>query len=124
MTLQEYRAAYDREEDFGQVTKELMQAWLDERIDAVKQIEEIKKSMNDYPLVWGRLIDDEYENEVDLCGWEPKLQLHIYEGIEHIAAVLGITLKCEENRGTPYDYEYSFVYKGVRVFEISEEAIV
>jgi hypothetical protein len=99
MTLQEYRAAYDREEDFGQVTKELMQAWLDERIEAVKQIEEIKKSMDDYPLVWGRLIDGEYENEVDLCGWEPKLQLHIYEGIEHIADVLGIPLKCENNRG-------------------------
>ena len=54
MTLQEYRAAYDRDEDFEPVTKELMQAWLDERIEAVKKIEEIKKSMNDYPLVWGQ----------------------------------------------------------------------
>lgn len=123
MTLQEYMAAYDREEDFGQVTKELMQAWLDERIEAVKQIAEIKKSMDDYPLVWGRLIDGKYENTVDLCGWEPKLHLHIYEGIEHIADVLGITLKCEDNRGMDYDYEYSFAYKGVRVFEISKEAI-
>lgn len=123
MTLQEYRAAYDREDDFEPVTKELMQAWLDERIDALKQIEEIKKSMDDYPLVWGRLVDGEYENEVELCGWEPKLQLHIYEGIEHIADVLGITLKCEDNRGKPYDYEYSFVYKGVKVFEISKEAL-
>ena len=114
MTLQEYMAAYDREEDFGQVTKELMQAWLDERIEAVKQIAEIKKSMDDYPLVWGRLIDGKYE---------PKLHLHIYEGIEHIADVLGITLKCEDNRGMDYDYEYSFAYKGVRVFEISKEAI-
>lgn len=123
MTLEEYRAAYDREEDFGQVTKELMQAWLDERIEAVKQIAEIKKSMDDYPLVWGRLVDGKYENTVELCGWEPKYQLHIYEGIEHIADVLGIPLECEENRGTPYDYEYSFVYKGVKVFEISEEAL-
>ena len=123
MTLKEYKEAYDREEDFGQVTKELMQAWLDERIEAVKQIAAIKKSMDDYPLVWGRLVDGEYENTVELCGWEPKYQLHIYEGIEHIADVLGIPLECEENRGTPYDYEYSFVYKGVKVFEISKEAL-
>jgi len=123
MTLQEYRAAYDREEDFGQVTKELIQAWLDERIEAVKQIEKIKKSMNDYPLVWGRLINGKYENTVDLCGWEPKLGLHIYEGIEHIADVLGIPLKCEVNRGMGYDYEYSFFYKGVKVFEISKEPL-
>ena len=122
MTLQEYMAAYDREEDFGQVTKELMQAWLDERIEAVKQIAEIKKSTA-YPLVWGKLVDGEYENEIDLCAWEPKLQLHIYEGIEHIADVLGITLECEDNRGMDYDYEYSFFYKGVRVFEISKEAL-
>jgi len=99
-----------------------MQTWLDEKIEAVKQIAEIKKS-TDYSLVWGRLVDGEYENEVGLCAWEPKLQLHIYEGIEHIADVLGIPLECEENRGTPYDYEYSFNYKGVRVFEISEEAL-
>ena len=124
MTLKEYRAAYDRNEDFEPITKELMQAWLDERIEAVKKIEEIKKSMNDYPLVWGRLADGKYENTVDLCGWEPKLGLHIYEGIEHIADVLGIPLKCEVNRGMGYDYEYSFFYKGVRVFEISKEAIV
>lgn len=123
MTLQEYRAAYEREEDFEPVTKELMQAWLDERIDALKQIEEIKKSMDDYPLVWGRLIDGEYENTVDLCGWTPELRLHIYEGIEHIADVLGITLECEDNRGTDYDYEYSFFYRGVKVFEISKEPL-
>lgn len=124
MTLDEYRAAYDRNEDFKQVTKELMQAWLDERIEAVKQIAEIKKSMNDYPLVWGRLIDGEYENEVDMCGWTPELRLHIYTGIEHIADVLGITLECEADRGTAFDYEYSFVYKGVKVFEVSKEAII
>lgn len=123
MTLKEYRAAYDRNEDFEPVTKELMQAWLDERIEAVKKIEEIKKSINDYPLVWGRLINGKYENTVDLCGWESKLGLHIYEGIEHIADVLGITLKCVDNRGMDYDYEYSFVYKGVRVFEISKEPL-
>jgi hypothetical protein len=123
MTLEEYRAAYDREEDFGQVTKELMQAWLDERIEAVKQMAEIKKSMDDYPLVWGRLVDGEYENEVGLCAWEPKLQLHIYEGIENIADVLGIPLKCKVNKGTAFDYEYSFVYKGVKVFEVSKEAL-
>lgn len=122
MTLQEYRAAYDREEDFGQVTKELMQEWLDERIEVVKQIAEIKKS-TDYPLVWGRLVDHEYENEVDMCGWMPELRLHIYTGIEHIADVLGITLECEDNRGTAFDYEYSFVYKGVKVFEVSKEAL-
>jgi hypothetical protein len=79
--------------------------------------------MDDYHLVWGRLIDGEYENEVELCGWEPKLQLHIYEGIEHIADVLGIKLKCDDNRGTAFDYEYSFVYKGVKVFEISKEPL-
>ena len=122
MTLQEYRAAYDREEDFEPVTKELMQAWLDERIEAVKQIAEIKKSTA-WPLVWGKLVDGEYENEIDLCTWEPKLQLHIYEGIEHIANILGIPLKCKDNRGMDYDYEYSFVYKGVKVFEISKEAL-
>lgn len=38
MTLEEYRAAYDREKDFEPVTKELMQAWLDEGEDTFNEL--------------------------------------------------------------------------------------
>lgn len=113
MTLEEYKAKYKGKETIEKPTKELVEAWLDDKIEVLKQL-----SAHRFDLVWGDNTDN-YVNRISVCGFHSKVELHIHEGIEKLAGILGKDL--EFSRLEEYGFEYSFTYKGVRVFEMYKE---
>lgn len=120
MTLEEYKEKYlNTDETDFEITKELAEAWLMEKTNAVKQIAQIEKDVN-YNLVGGAFdeISGDYEKEISLCGLWGDLNLHIYNGIEILSEILGIELK-RISHNAQYDFEYYFIFNDVRVFEIS-----
>ena len=64
------------------------------------------------------------EFDAQICICEPfSSGIHIYKGIEMVADVMGLALK-EIKRDDAYiPYEYSFIYKGVKFFQITEERL-
>lgn len=124
MTLEEYKEKYLNTDDTDfEITKELAEAWLDEKVNAVKQIAQIEKDVN-YNLVGGAFDEEngDFANEVCIAGFWGDLTLHIFQGIEILARILGVSLEIKE-KGYPYKYEYHFMYKGVKVFEISNDLL-
>ena len=120
MTLEEYKEKYLNTDDTDfEITKELAEAWLMEKTNAVKQIAQIEKGVN-YNLVGGAFdeISGEFEKEISLCGLWGERNLHIYNNIDFLAEILGIELK-RKPHDAQYDFEYYFIFNDVRVFEIS-----
>ena len=120
MTLAEYKEKYlNTDETDFEITKELAEAWLMEKTNAVKQIAQIEKDVN-YNLVGGAYdeISGDFEHSILICGMWGDLNLHIYDNIDFLAEILGIELKRQHHNET-YDYEYYFMFNGVRVFAIS-----
>lgn len=106
--------------EFETPTKELVEAWLDDKIEAHKAIINIGME-HGFSLVWG---DYNERNEIMACGFSSAFfGLHIYRGIKLIADILGKKLEKENRKDTENKYEYSFLYKGVKVFEISNEEL-
>lgn len=104
-------------------TKKLAEQWLDAKIDALEQLRRICRYQS-YPLMWGDLDEDagEYPNEIEICGMSSSLDtgVHIYKGIEQLAELLGVELEKEERYDKRNPYDYTFRYKGYRVFQIGE----
>lgn len=125
MTLEEYKKKYIETDDtdFETPTKELVEAWLDDKIEAQKTIDNIIRE-HGFPLVWGDFnkSSGDFENEIMVCGFSTSFfGLHIYSGIKLIADILGKKLEKENRKDTEIKYEYSFLYKGVKVYGISNE---
>ena len=74
MTLEEYKKKYleTDDTDFETPTKELVEAWLDDKIKALKAINNISKEP-DFSLVWGDYNDSsgDFENSTMVCGFTP-----------------------------------------------------
>ena len=125
MTIQEYRDRYlnTDDTDFPTPTRELVEAWLDEKIEVKEQIDRIFRHHN-YGLVWGDFDEHkgDYQHEVEICGMtcDSTKELHIYSGIDLLAKLLG-----EELTERKYTYEgqtrieYSIPYKGRRLFQLA-----
>lgn len=127
MTLEEYKKKYIETDDtdFETPTKELVEAWLDDKIKAQKAINKISID-HGFALVWGdyNKSSGDYENEIMVCGFSTSFfGLQIYSGIKLIADILGKKLEKENREDTEIKYEYSFLYKGVKVYEISNEEL-
>lgn len=127
MTLEEYKKKYleTDDTDFETPTKELVEAWLDDKIEAHKAIINIGME-HGFSLVWGDYNESsgDFENEIMACGFSTSFfGLQIYSGIKLIADILGKKLEKENRKDTENKYEYSFLYKGVKVFEISNEEL-
>lgn len=125
MTLEKYKKKYIETDDtdFETPTKELVEAWLDDKIEARKAINNISRE-HGFSLVWGDYNDSsgDFENEIMVCGFSTSsFGLHIYSGIKLIADILGEKLEKKNREDTEIKYEYSFLYKGVKVYEISNE---
>ena len=126
MTLEEYKEIYLKDEtEYIELTKELVEAWLDDKIEAKKQSRAIMQA-HDFGLCGGAFIpeDGEFAIEICPCGFtEPNnCDLHIHRGIEHLAAIIGANLE-RQKYGGEYRWYYRFDYKGVEVFEISNEKL-
>lgn len=124
MTLEEYKKIYLKDEtDYIDLTRELVEAWLDDKIEAKKQARAIMQA-HDFSLCGGVFIpeDGEFAIEICPCGFvEPNnCDLHIHRGIEYLAAVIGAKLECKRY-SNEYRWYYSFGYKGVEIYEISNE---
>ena len=127
MTLEEYKKKYIETDDtdFETPSKEFVEAWLDDKIEALKAINNISIE-HGFELVWGdyNKSSGDYENEIMVCGFSTSFfGLQIYSGIKLIADILGKKLEKENRKDPVIKYEYSFLYKGVKVFEISNELL-
>lgn len=124
--LQEYKTKYMETDDtdFETPTKELAEAWLDAKIDVLKHLSRIGKEQ-DYNLVWGDYDDGhgDFANEVKVCSIGNRRfdGVHICSGIKSLADILGkeLTKTRRSYDDGDYPWEYSFDYKGVRVYQIA-----
>lgn len=120
--LEIYKEQYTGDADYiGKPTKALASQWLDAKIEEMEHLNRICEQQG-YDLAWGELDDakGDYEYTIEVCGFSPgvRKQFHVYSGINKLAEILGATLsEAQRNDGI---YEYSFDYKGYRVFQISE----
>jgi hypothetical protein len=124
MTLEEYKEIYSKDEtEYIELTRELVEAWLDDKIEAKKQARAIMQA-HDFSLCGGAFIpeDGEFAIEICPCGFvEPdNCYLFIHRGIEYLAAIIGAKLE-RKRHGGKYRWYYSFDYKGVKIYEISNE---
>ena len=122
MTLQEYRDAYLNDADyFEKPTKELAIAWLDAKIDALEHLDRIYRNQG-YNLEWGEfdVHKGEFPNSIEICGFNGNLfrRVHIYNGIEKLAEILGTGLATETDSN---GINYYFLYKGYKVFQIGAD---
>ena len=125
MTLQEYRDAYLNDADyFEKPTKELAIAWLDAKIDTINQIDRIIDNQG-YNLVWGDVIDGEFENEIQLCGLSRSVSnsIHVYNGIDKLADLLEVHLLEKDRNDEDYPYLYYFYYRDRKIYQISKNQL-
>lgn len=126
MTLAEYNDLLDTEPDFIETpTKELMEEWLDEKIEVQRTINEYLEKHNRY-FSWGNLdvAEGDYQYSISVCGQQVdpfyREEMHIYSGIENIAKILGCELTERNRKGDrEIPWEYHMNYKGYDLFEIS-----
>ena len=101
--------------------KKLAEQWLDAKIDALEQLDRICRNQ-DYNLEWGEFDfhKGKYPNSIEICGFSAYSyrMVHIYNGIEKLAEILGIGLATETNIN---GINYFFWYKGYKVFQIGED---
>ena len=125
MTLEEYKEIYSKDEtEYIDLTRELVEAWLDDKIEAKRQANELMQA-HDFKLCGGKFIAEYGEFAIEICpcgfGEINSLDIHIHSGIEHLAAIVGAKLERKRYGGDYYRWRYSFRYKGVEIYEISNE---
>lgn len=102
-------------------TKELVKQWLDAKIDALEHMNRIYLNQG-YDLVWGEFNRrvGYYPNGIEICGFVPNIfkAVHIYDGIQKLADILGKDLASETDSN---GINYFFMYKGYKVFQIGED---
>lgn len=102
--------------------KEVLEAWLDERLrlqeETFKQLHEL-----DFNIVYGKFDESTYEYEVEIrpCQYTYEPRIHIYEGIDKLAEILGKEIYESETNNVRYPYRYHFTYKGHEVFQLGKE---
>lgn len=120
--LEEYKDKYfdDNCYNFEKPSKELAEQWLDAKIEVLEQIRRISREQG-YNLIWGGFREDtgDFQYEVQTCYLSDPLTsgVHIYQGIDKLAEVMGVKLT---ETHEPRRWEYSFQYKGYKVFQIGD----
>lgn len=61
----------------------------------------------------------DYSEDVCFCESYRGNEVHIYSGLEYIAEMLGIELIYTDRHDDDYPFEVSFVYKGVKFFQLN-----
>ena len=121
--LEIYKEKYNDDETthINKPTRELAKQWLDAKIDALEQLDRIYHNQG-YDLEWGEFDDraGKYPNSIEICGFTANLfkMVHIFNGIEKLAEILGTGLATETDSN---GINYFFWYKGHKVFQIGED---
>lgn len=79
--------------------------WLDAIIESKKKLESLQN----------------FNNSISICS--NSVAVHVYEGIEIMAGLLGEELRMKPFDDDEYPYQYSFQYKEIEVFQLSKERI-
>lgn len=129
MNLQEYKAIYNDEDNLADnieaPSKELVEAWLNTKVEVLEHLERIKSNQN-YNLAWGDFSEEhgEYQYEAQICGMsrDSTNTIHLWRGIDKIAEILGVELNLRKINysGGQVGWEYSFPYKGRTVFQLAD----
>lgn len=131
--LKEYKKQYE-DENVTFIEKpsvELVKAWLDEKIMFLEELDRLARE-HDFNLAWGEYNEFNYTHEMTVCCasadrlYKKEMHLGNYQhrgNIELLAELLGAELSCKERDDDEYPYEYSFMYKEWRIFQIREEKI-
>ncbi len=83
--------------------------WLDANI-------ELRKKLPEY---------EDFNEQIQLCGFGRKNTLHVFKGIDIIADVVGAELQQKEDwEDEERPYYYYFMYEGFEVFQMSRERLV
>ena len=106
---------------------ELVKAWLDAKIEYMVELDRLAR-IYDFDLCWGeydKAKSYSYDVEIGVCSSNRMYtkEIHVNRGVELLADILGEKLSCTRRKDTEYPYEYSFMYKGYRIFQISKEEI-
>lgn len=81
-------------------------AWLDANVEARRRVFDLLK----------------FDENIRAC--ELDLSIHVFSGIEKLAEVAGVPLNESIRGDAEYPYQYSFVYKGIKVFQIEKGRLV
>lgn len=106
---------------------EFVKAWLDAKIEYLVELDRLAR-IYDFDLCWGYYGKTEpysYDVEIGVCSSNRmyKKEIHINRGIELLADILGEKLSRTSRKDDTYPYEYSFMYNGYRIFQISAKEI-
>ena len=121
--LEIYKEKYNNDEitHIDKPTRELAEQWLDAKIDALEQLNRIYRNQG-YDLEWGEFDfhKGEFPNSIEICCFSANLfrVVHIYNGIEKLAEILGTGLATETDSN---GINYFFWYKGYKVFQIGAD---
>ena len=117
MKKADYMKLYNADLDEIRLTDDDIRDWLDAIVDGMKAVQNAS-----YMLTWGVFDEDrgEYENTIEPCGditrnWG---SYHIYQGLEKAAAAVGMGVSVEDRNDKDYPYEYYFVYRGIRFYQL------
>lgn len=118
MDREKYLELYNSNPSEIELSDSDIKSWLDDITDLYKRLQESK-----YSLYYGVLNEDEgeYENAIELISRDNP-SLHIYKGIDKLVKVIGekLYLEVEDSQEVDYPYTYSFMHKGVKVFQITK----
>lgn len=119
MTREEYEKLYDTEPDSIDFTDVDVIEWLDNIVEAFKRLNECR-----YDLYYGKLDrkKGEYEKHIELCS-NDNPRLHVFDGIDTLAEIVGCELKRFDLDDGEYPYEYYFTYKDVYVFQLDAKPL-
>ena len=119
MTREEYEKLWNTEPDIIDLTDADIIAWLDDIADALKRVNNCR-----YDLYYGKLDRDkgEYEKHIELVS-NDNPRLHVYDGIDTLAKIVGCELERIDRSDDDYPYEYHFTYKGVYVFQLNKKPL-
>lgn len=118
MKKADYMKLYDSDPDEITLTDEDVRDWLDAIVDGLTAVRE-----GSYMLTWGMFNEDkgEYENAISPCSASyDYANYQLYKGIEKAAAAVGMGVSVEDRNDEDYPYEYYFVYRGVRFYQLGK----
>jgi hypothetical protein len=121
--LKKYLEYVENPVDIDPPGKEVVEAWIDYIINALKTIEEFRKQfIDEIPFGKFSATSGDWENEISVCGFGPVWidgRVHFYRGLEYVAKILGLDVECSKRSND--EYEYSCQYKGHKLFQLEEE---
>ena len=109
----------ENDEDINIVDQVLVD-WLDDKVEAMNKIKEAVEA-SPKGCFMGTIVGGDYEVSVETCGWGNvyRPEVHIFQGIKHLADAVGEEVTHEEYLSCGKDVYY-FSYRGIKFFELCD----